>query len=562
MEKGLGYKWSKFNLWHILSIALVACLIGACNWLKINCSFSKAQIANTAKSGGSSGALLGAFFAKESLLYILGCVKSIFVHRFVANVGRSGTIFYFKRFLNVRYAAFTGISVGAIQHNITLRAQALTELVSTVLIGLVSDVCFLFFVLCLLRHELPWRSMAKIAACVAAMLAVSSWGQRRRARLRHKVNDAHRQNMAMTLEILMNYECLHAFGNVESSLAAYAELLASQQRHKSVYELMCELLCMLNQGFLLLLLGFVFYEYNRLNAGVENIMPFTILLTELRGVIYNIHKDLNKVFVSSYNLSETIVKSADREVRKSGIRHEHFQSAIQLDRMSLRLGRTEVLGGIDCAIGRGEKIAVTGACGAGKSIFLKCLGGLYEYGGSIRYDGVELRDLDRASLRAMVAYIPQCAYLFDKSLIENLADGRLGVSDAEIVRLARECGFDEAFSEIGYDADVGERGSNLSGGQKQKACFFRALLSQRPVLLMDRAFASMDAKSGLNFSHFICSRLGDRTVVNIVDDLDGLESYDRILHFENRRIAESGALEELLQKKGRFYEYYSSAANN
>jgi ATP-binding cassette, subfamily B, bacterial MsbA len=207
----------------------------------------------------------------------------------------------------------------------------------------------------------------------------------------------------------------------------------------------------------------------------------------------------------------------------------------------------------------GMVTALVGPSGGGKSTILNLILRLYEVTrGTISIDGQNIAEVSRQSLRRQIAYVGQDVFLFRGTVRENIAFGRPGASDEEIVAAARAaCAHDfiMAFPK-GYDSPVGEHGLQLSGGQRQRIAVARALIKDAPIILLDEATASLDSESEQQVQQAIEHLCQNRTTLVIAHRLHTVTHADRIYVIEDGAIVESGRHEELLRKGGRYASFY------
>lgn len=230
-------------------------------------------------------------------------------------------------------------------------------------------------------------------------------------------------------------------------------------------------------------------------------------------------------------------------------------------RFSYRDGRT-VLPAIDLAIPAGQTVALLGATGAGKTTIARLVGRFYDpLAGSVRLDGVDLRELDDEALRAAVITVTQENFLFRGSVADNIGFGRPDASRARIEAAAREVGADAMIRTLpaGFDTPVGQRGSRLSAGQRQLIAFARAVLADPDVLILDEATSSLDLPSERAVQRALRTLLHDRTAVIIAHRLSTVEIADRVLVLDQGRIIEDGPPGVLLRDGGRYAELASLA---
>ena len=218
-----------------------------------------------------------------------------------------------------------------------------------------------------------------------------------------------------------------------------------------------------------------------------------------------------------------------------------------------------VLRGVSFTAERGTVTALVGASGGGKSTVLNLILRFYDVdSGRILIDGQNIAAVSRRSLRQQVAYVGQIVHMFRGTIRDNIALGKLGASEADIVAAAKAAhahDFIVGFP-LGYDTPVGEHGLQLSGGQRQRIAIACALIKDAPIILLDEATASLDSESERTVQEAVGELCRGRTTLVIAHRLSTIMHADRILVVENGLIVESGRHEELLHKGGRYASFY------
>ena len=228
--------------------------------------------------------------------------------------------------------------------------------------------------------------------------------------------------------------------------------------------------------------------------------------------------------------------------------------AIRLDKVHFHYGEhAPALNGIDLVIPGGRKVALVGPSGAGKSTILNLIPRFYDVAeGTVSIDGMDVRDATLASLRGAIGLVSQEISLFDDSVRANIAYGRPGASEAEIVAAASAAAAHDFILELpqGYDTPVGEHGVRLSGGQRQRLSIARAILKDAPILLLDEATSALDTESERLIQGALRQLTEGRTSIVIAHRLSTIVDADLIYVIDQGRVAETGTHDELMARHG------------
>ena len=265
---------------------------------------------------------------------------------------------------------------------------------------------------------------------------------------------------------------------------------------------------------------------------------------------------LDKIF-------ELLDQEPDLVEREDALQLGRLRGEIEFDDVVFAYGNEGESGDALCHISLhvppGQTVALVGATGAGKSTLAKLVARFYDpTSGRILVDGHDLRDVSASSLRSQMGIVPQEAFLFSGTIGENIAFGRVDATPEEVEAAARTVGAHEFIValERGYDTEVGERGAQLSAGQRQLVAFARALIADPRILVLDEATSNVDIHTESKIEAGLRRLLGGRTAIVIAHRLSTIQRAGRIVVLDHGRIVEQGTHEELLEAQGAYYKLY------
>ena len=222
----------------------------------------------------------------------------------------------------------------------------------------------------------------------------------------------------------------------------------------------------------------------------------------------------------------------------------------------------QVFDGLNLEIKPGEKVAIVGPSGGGKTTLCNLIPRFYDVSdGQILLDGKDIRSYTLKSLRQNIGMVQQDVYLFSGTVMENILYGRITATKEDVIEAAKRAGAHEFIMELkdGYDTYIGERGVKLSGGQKQRISIARVFLKNPAMLILDEATSALDNESEFEVARSLEELAKGRTTLTIAHRLSSIRNSDRILVLTDSGIVEEGNHDELLAKKGLYYEFYQLA---
>ncbi len=239
----------------------------------------------------------------------------------------------------------------------------------------------------------------------------------------------------------------------------------------------------------------------------------------------------------------------------------YFNNNLEVSNLSFSYGNgRSIINDISLKIDKNKKYAIVGGSGCGKSTLIKLMLGYYsDFSGNIKFDGNSIKNLNIEQLNKMISIIHQNVYMFDKTIKDNICLYK-EFSEEQINNVLKLSGVNKFIEETsnGLNYLVGENGSNLSGGQRQRIAIARALIQQTPILILDEGISAIDMQTAYDIESKLLN-IKDLTLITITHKMSEelLSLYDEIIYMENGQIVESGNLQELLEKKEKFFNFYT-----
>lgn len=314
----------------------------------------------------------------------------------------------------------------------------------------------------------------------------------------------------------------------------------------------------------LLVIAFAAYQVINGDLTVGTMVAFV-------GYMERVYSPLRRLINSSTILTQAIAsidrvfefmnEKYDIKDKKDAIELKHVEGNIKFENVSFRYNddEPEVLKNINLDVKKGETIALVGMSGGGKSTLISLIPRFYDVTeGSIKIDGIDIRDVTQRSLRDKIGMVLQDNILFSESIAMNIRMGNPYATDEEVIAAAKAANAHEFIEALPnkYDTLVGERGVKLSGGQQQRVAIARVFLKNPPILILDEATSALDLESEHKIQEALEKLAADRTTFIVAHRLATITHADRIVVIENGEITEIGTHQELMEKRGSYYELY------
>jgi ATP-binding cassette, subfamily B, bacterial len=415
---------------------------------------------------------------------------------------------------------------------------------------------------------LEWRLALVSLFVVPLFLLVARYFSR-------KIRDATREERrrsgsisAVAEESLSNAALVQAYNRQEHEISRFRREnegnFVAEMASTRLSALFSPLVDLIELAGVLVVIAVGTWELSQGRLTIGGLLVFLIYLRQLYAPIRGLSNLLNTLYeatagaervIEFLDQKPSVTEQEDAFTLKRARGHVEFDSV----RFSYPGNEREALSDVSFEVGPGEVLALVGPSGSGKSTVAKLLLRFYDpHAGTVRLDGHDLRELTLRSLRENVAVLLQETLVFDGSVRENIAYGKLEASEKEIVAAAKAAdahGFIEALPE-GYDTVVGQKGRLLSDGQRQRVAIARAMIRDAPVLVLDEPTTGLDARSSENVMVPLQRLMEGRTTIVISHNLLTVRDATRIVVLEDGRITERGTHRDLLETNGSYAHLY------
>lgn len=456
---------------------------------------------------------------------------------------------------------------GGVTRDIERGTRGISSLVSYTLFSILPTLVEIALVIVYLAlHYDAWFFIITAVALIL-YIAFTVWVTEWRTHFRRTMNELDSKANTRAMDALINYETVKYFGNEEVEARRYDEGL---QQFESAAVKSQTSLSLLNSGQSLIIAVAVTLILWRAAQGVVDgsmtlgdlvlVNAFMIQLyipLNFLGVIYREIKqslaDMERLFglLEQHKEVQDAPNAQPLRVKGAQIQFSHVDFSYEAKR--------QILFDVDFTIEAGTTVAVVGHSGSGKSTLSRLLFRFYEVNqGSITIDGQDLREVTQASLRAAIGIVPQDTVLFNDTIAYNIAYGKPGASQDEIIAAAKAASIHDFIASLpdAYETMVGERGLKLSGGEKQRIAIARTLLKNPAILIFDEATSALDSRAEQAIQAQLKSIAKNRTSLVIAHRLSTIADAAQILVMDHGRIIERGTHQELLAAQGAYAQMW------
>jgi ATP-binding cassette subfamily B protein len=517
-------------------------------------------------------ALAGAYVLKESLQIL----RRRIVSRTTTRIERNMTVRLVGHLLRVDLGALARERIGSLHGRISRSVEGFVKFLRVTFSDFIPAILTAAFALGAgIQQE--WRVGLVMLAVVPLSILITAWQVKSQKGIRAALLHAKEGLDGTVVEQLGGLEYIRAANTypLEVARVQHAAESRSARELKHQYAMArFDWMKAVNEGlFHVVIIGYavVLAAYGQIQFG--KVLTFSILFLNIMRPLKEVHRILDETYDSSIQVS-VLMHMLDQPLDQSygvvTMRPPRLDGSIPLlECQDLVVGYTlpdggsrQILNGLTLKIYQGQTIGIAGRSGSGKSTWLRCMLRLmHPASGEVLVGGVPIGVLSREDIGKSIGYVSQVPFVFSGTVAENIGYGCGDVSREQIKDAARQAHIDEEIEQMpeGYDTPLAERGGNLSGGQRQRIALARMFLKNPPVLILDEGTSALDNISERRVRAAIDHARQSHTVIMVAHRLSTLNQTDCIFVFDQGRVVEQGAYDELVTRNGVFTELVRSA---
>jgi len=507
-------------------------------------------------------AIVGIFLLKGLCTYAQNILMSFIGLRIVTNMRNK----LYDQIQKQSLSFFTQHPTGLLMSRITNDVGSIQTASSDAVTSIIKDTFALIGLVCVIFYT-DWQ-LAFIAMIVfpVTIYPISRFGKKMR-----KVTTSQQITMgtlsSLLQETISGTRIVKAFGmekyENERFAAENERLFKLNMKAVSVNALshpLMEFLGGLGIAAVIFYGGYNVVEGNSTPGTFFSFLAAVLMLYEPVKRLTNVNNTINQGIAGAERVFSIIDRVPDIKDKPDAIKLPPVSRDINIEKVTFCYEETPVLKNINLSIKAGEVVAFVGMSGGGKTSLVNLIPRFYDVTeGRIVIDGYDIRDVFLQSLRRQIAIVTQQTILFNDTVKNNVAYGDIDRTEADIINAAKAANAHDFIMKLpqGYDSNIGELGTKLSGGEKQRISIARALLKNAPILILDEATSSLDSEAEIEVQEALDNLMKGRTTLVIAHRLSTIRNADRIIVLVNGEIIEEGNHETLLTKKGEYFRLYN-----
>lgn len=445
----------------------------------------------------------------------------------------------YKYFLSLEPDEFNSIGKGEIQNTISRKSQAVQDMIDVFTLNFFPTFLTIIFVSYEAFKGLGFVSVMIINISMIiysiTTIKITTW----RNKMRKNLIIAQNKTCNILMDGLCNFETIFSCDTEDIEIQKYNNSLKHIEMHSTSISRSLYILNLVQRTiWSVMSISIIIYNifYNKKSITSENFVFLVYITSIIIKSLDNLGFMYGKFQAALINAKMTNL--ASRNSKNDGYRTIYkLNKSLNVNKITIKYGDKKIIENASFTINKGDKVAIIGKNGTGKSSIVKSFVKLIKSEGDFEIDGINTKNCTDSSFKSLISYIPQNNLLFDGSVMENIKYGNHKLYDEEVYNASKELGIHDSIMKMehGYYTSVGEQGKNLSGGERQKIIILRTILRQSEILVMDEPTSNLDRHSENKIMKNLLHN-DKLTIIAIVHNPDLLDNFNRILYVNNEQI--------------------------
>jgi ATP-binding cassette, subfamily B, heavy metal transporter len=572
LRRFLPFLWPKNNPQLKLQLVVAAIMVLASKGIVLSMAFIYGAAIDQMAPGLEAGvaiaiALIAAYAGARFSGVLFDNLRNVAFERVGQDATRDFAVNVFSHLHALSLRFHLARHTGEITKVIERGTKSIDTMLYFLLFNIAPTVIELVAVLVIFTLKFSFGLAAATAVMVVIYIVLTRKITDWRNALRAQMNDLDTLTVSRSVDSLLNYETVKYFSAEEREIARYSQVASRYAKATIKSENSLALLNVVQALITnLMMAGAMGYTAWGWSTGLYKVGDVVVINTllmqlfrplDLLGMVYRMIRQGIIDMRSMFDLIDTPTEISDApgatalSVTRGTVRFDNVDFGYEPDR--------QILNGLSFTVPAGETLAIVGPSGAGKSTIARLLFRFYDpQSGQIKIDDQDIALVTQKSLRSMIGIVPQDTVLFNDTIGYNIAYGKEGAGEDDVIAAAKGAAIDRFISSLpqGYDTPVGERGLKLSGGEKQRVAIARTLLKNPPVLILDEATSALDSRTEEAIQGTLDSIAKKRTTIIIAHRLSTITRADSIIVLEKGRVVEEGNHKALLKAGGLYAELW------
>ncbi len=573
VRRFLPYLWPKEQPELRWRIAWAALFVVIAKSVVLTLPFAYAGAVDAMSKGGDQAlwvalALVLGYAAGRFATVLFDNVRNIIFERVGQDAVRALTEDVFARLHRLSLRFHLSRRTGEVTKIVERGSKSINTMIYFLLFNIAPTAVEMLVVAGIFYVKFGWEVVAATAVTVSSYIWITRTITEWRTKLRAQMNDLDGMALARAVDSLLNYETVKYFGAEKREQERYGQAMRAYAEAAIKSENSLGMLNVAQATIMNLMMAaamaFTVWGWSKGRLSIGDLVLIQTYLTQLfrpldmLGWVYRTIRQGLIDMAAMFRLIDTAIEVQDAPgapalvIRRPTVAFDEVVFGYERDR--------EILHGLSFEVPAGAHVAIVGPSGAGKSTIGRLLFRFYDpWSGRILIDGQDIKEVTQESLRAQIGIVPQDSVLFNDTIGYNVAYGRDGAAQEDVVAAARDAAI-LPFIELlpqGFDTEVGERGLKLSGGEKQRVAIARTLLKNPPILLLDEATSALDTRTEQDILQTLRRVSEHRTSLAIAHRLSTIADADPIFVLEHGRLAESGSHAALLRRDGLYADMWN-----